>query len=353
MAKTSLKAGQAVVFSVLITLASVCLPLSLSAQSSTNAPPTPGPAAAATPTQPEQNPLTVPGLAAPLNERRPGADRGIRVDVDLALVNVTITDPYNRLVTGLEQENFRIFEDNVEQDVAHFSNEDVPVSIGVIFDLSGSMANKVDKSRLAALQFFKTANPQDEFFLVSFNDRAQLVSPFTSSIEDLQTRLMFTAAHGRTAMLDAIYLGLSQMKGARNTKRALLIISDGGDNHSRYSERDIRNYVKEADVQVYAIGIYDPSGNRATPEEVSGPSLLGDLTDMTGGRTFPVANLNDLPDIAIKISMELRNQYVLGYKPSNRAHDGKWRKLKIKLRPPKGLPPLNVYAKSGYLAPNR
>lgn len=353
VARSSLRAGLAVVFSVLILLALFCFPRSLSAQGSANAPSPPGPAPAAIPAQPGQNPLTVPGLSPPPNERRLGAERGIRVDVDLALINVTITDPYNRLVTGLESENFRIFEDNIEQEVAHFSNEDVPASIGVIFDLSGSMANKVDKSRLAALQFFKTANPQDEFFLVSFNDRAQLVSPFTSSIEDLQTRLMFTAAHGRTAMLDAIYLGLSQMKGACNTKRALLIISDGGDNHSRYSERDIRNFVKEADVQVYAIGIYDPSGNRATPEEVSGPSLLGDLTDMTGGRTFPVANLNDLPDIAIKISMELRNQYVLGYKPSNRAHDGKWRKLKIKLRPPKGLPPLNVYAKSGYLAPNR
>jgi Ca-activated chloride channel family protein len=334
-------------------LAALCFSATLFAQGATSNPePTAPPAGPAT-APPGQNPMTVPGLPAPADERRLGPDRGIRVDVDLALINVTITDPYNRLVTGLEVENFRIFEDNIEQEVAHFSNEDVPVSIGVIFDLSGSMANKVDKSRLAALQFFKTANPQDEFFLVSFNDRAQLVSPFTTSIEDLQTRLMYTAAHGRTAMLDAIYMGLSQMKGARNTKRALLIISDGGDNHSRYSERDVRNFVKEADVQVYAIGIYDPSGSRSTPEEQSGPSLLGDLTDMTGGRTFPVANLNDLPDIAIKISMELRNQYVLGFRPSNRQHDGKWRKLKIKLRPPKGLPPLNVYAKSGYLAPSR
>jgi len=273
--------------------------------------------------------------------------------VDLALVNVTITDPYNRLVTGLDMENFRVFEDNTEQEIAHFSNEDVPVSIGVILDLSGSMANKIDKSRLAALQFFKTANPQDEFFLVSFNDRAQLVSPFTTSIEELQSHLMYTAAHGRTAMLDAIYLGLSQMKGARNSKRALLIISDGGDNHSRYSERDIQNFVKEADVQLYAIGIYEAAGSRPTPEEASGPALLSDVTDLTGGRTFTVSNLNDLPDIAIKISMELRNQYVLGYRPSNKQHDGKWRKIKIKLRPPKGLPPLNVYAKSGYFSPGR
>jgi Ca-activated chloride channel family protein len=353
VARRTLRAGPAIILIVLILLAALCSPSTLFAQGATSNPEPPAAAPGPAPPLPGQNPLTVPGLPAPADERRLGPERGIRVDVDLALINVTITDPYNRLVTGLEAENFRIFEDNIEQEVAHFSNEDVPVSIGVIFDLSGSMANKVDKSRLAALQFFKTANPQDEFFLVSFNDRAQLVSPFTMSIEDLQTRLMYTAAHGRTAMLDAIYMGLSQMRGARNTKRALLIISDGGDNHSRYSERDVRNFVKEADVQVYAIGIYDPSGSRSTTEEQGGPTLLGDMTDMTGGRTFPVANLNDLPDIAIKISMELRNQYVLGFRPSNRQHDGKWRKLKIKLRPPKGLPPLNVYAKSGYLAPSR
>lgn len=353
VARKSLRAGPSVIFHALILLAALCFPILLFAQGESSSPPPAPPPPSANPAPQEQNPLSVPSLTGPISAKRAGADRGIHVDVDLALINVTITDPYNRLVTGLEAENFRIFEDSIEQEVAHFSNEDVPVSIGVIFDLSGSMANKVDKSRLAALQFFKTANPQDEFFLVSFNDRAQLVSPFTSSIEDLQTRLMFTAAHGRTAMLDAIYLGLSQMKGARNTKRALLIISDGGDNHSRYSEKDIRSFVKEADVQIYAIGIYESAGNRPTPEEESGPSLLGDLTDMTGGRTFPVADMNQLPDIAIKISMELRNQYVLGFKPSNKQHDGKWRKLKIRLRPPKGLPPLNVYAKSGYLAPSR
>ncbi len=279
-------------------------------------------------------------------------DRSIRVDVDLVLVNVTVTDPFNRLVTGLEQESFRVFEDNNEQEVVHFSSEDVPISIGVIFDLSGSMSNKVDKARLAAVQFFKTANPQDEFFLVSFNDRAELTSRFTNSVEELQTRLMYTAARGRTALLDAIYLGLSQMRGAHNAKRALLIISDGGDNHSRYNENDIKNFVKEADVQLYAMGIYDPLGYRnRTPEELNGPSLLTELTEMTGGRVFPVENLNDLPDVATKIGMELRNQYVLGYKPNNRQRDGRWRKIKVKLRPPKGLPPLNTYAKTGYYAP--
>jgi Ca-activated chloride channel homolog len=279
--------------------------------------------------------------------------QGLKLDVDLALVNVTVTDPYNRLVTGLDPDNFRVYEDNIEQEVVTFSSEDVPISIGVIFDMSGSMTNKIGKAREAAIQFFKTANPQDEFFLVSFNERAELTSAFTNSVEDLQSRMMLAAPKGRTALLDAIYLGLSQMRGAKNGKRALLILSDGGDNHSRYNESDIKRLVKEADTQLYAIGIFDPLGYRnRTPEELNGPSLLSEVTEMTGGRVFAVENLNDLPDIASKIGMELRNQYVLGYRPSNKAHDARWRKIKIKLRAPKGLPPLNVYSKTGYYAPS-
>jgi Ca-activated chloride channel family protein len=272
-------------------------------------------------------------------------------DVDLALVNITVTDPYNRLVTGLESDNFRIFEDNIEQEVVTFSAEDVPISIGVIFDYSGSMSNKIAKAREAAVQFFKTANPQDEFFLVSFNERAELTSTFTNSVEDLQSRMMLTLPKGRTALLDAIYLGLSQMRGAHNAKRALLILSDGGDNHSRYSENDIKRLVREADTQLYAIGIFDQLAYRSTTEEISGPSLLSEITDLTGGRVFGVQKLEELPDIASKIGMELRNQYVLGYRPSNKARDARWRKIKIKLREPKGLPPLSVYARSGYYAP--
>jgi len=280
-------------------------------------------------------------------------NRLIRTNVSLALVNVTVTDPYNRLVTGLEPDNFRVFEDNVEQEIASFSSEDVPISIGVVFDVSGSMGNKIGKAREAAVQFFKTANTADEFFLVSFNERAELTSEFTNSVEDLQSRMALTATKGRTALLDAIYLGLSQMRGARNAKRALLIISDGGDNHSRYNENDIKRLVKEADTQLYAIGIFDPLGYRSrTPEELNGPSLLTDVTDMTGGRVFSVERIEDLPDIATKIGMELRNQYVLGYRPSNKTHDARWRKVKVKLRPPRGLPPLSVYAKTGYYAPS-
>jgi Ca-activated chloride channel family protein len=276
----------------------------------------------------------------------------IRMDVNIVLVNLTVTDPYNRLVTGLEKDNFRVFEDNTEQEVAYFSSEDVPTSIGVVFDMSGSMSDKASKSREAAVEFFKTANPQDEFSLITFNDRAELTSRFTSSVEDLQSRMMFTAAHGRTALLDAIYLGLSQMKSAHNAKRALLIISDGGDNHSRYSETDIRNFVKEADVQLYAMGIFDAAGYRRTAEEMQGPTLLSELCELTGGRVFPVDSLDALPDIATKIGMELRNQYVLGYRSSDQTKDGRWRKIKVKMRPPRGLPPLNVYARTGYFAPD-
>jgi Ca-activated chloride channel family protein len=278
----------------------------------------------------------------------------IHLDVDIALVNITVTDPHDRMVTGLEPENFRVFEDNVEQEVVNFSSEDVPISIGVILDLSGSMTNKVGKAKEAAIEFFKTANPQDEFFLVGFNAHAELLSPFTDSVEDLQSRMLSASPKGRTALLDAIYLGLSEMKRAHIARRALLIISDGGDNSSRYNEKDIKRLVREAETQLYSIGIFDQlEGRNQTPEELNGLTLLTEATELTGGRVFAVENPNELPDIAAKIGMELRNQYILGYHPSNKVRDARWRKIKVKLRAPKGLPPLTAYAKTGYYAPSR
>lgn len=274
----------------------------------------------------------------------------IQVEVDLVLVNVTITDPMNRLVTGLEKDNFAVFEGNVSQYIKHFSSEDAPVSLGVIFDMSGSMSNKIEKSREAVVEFLKTANPQDEFFLVTFADRPEMLADFTKSVEEIQGQMVYTVPKGRTALLDAIYLGMSKMRRAEHSKKALLIISDGGDNRSRYTDGEIKNLVKEADVQLYAIGIYDL--NPPTPEEVSGPSLLSEITETTGGRSFPIYDVNELADVATKIGIELRNQYVIGYKPTNPARDGKWRKIKVKLIPPKGLPPLHVYAKTGYYAPS-
>jgi Ca-activated chloride channel homolog len=275
--------------------------------------------------------------------------RPLKVDVDLVLVPVTITDPMNRLVTGLDKENFQLFEGNATQQIRTFSAEDAPVSLGVIFDSSGSMSSKMERAKDAVVEFFKTANPQDEFFMITFSDEPEEVSDFTSSVDEIQNKLVFAVPRRRTALLDAIYMGVSKMRQAKYPKKALLIISDGGDNHSRYTEGEIRSLVKEADVMIYAIGIYDRYASAV--EERLGPQLLSDITELTGGRAFTIDNPNDLGDVATKIGVELRNQYVLGYRPTKVMHDGKWRKIKVKLLPPKGLPPLRVYARTGYYAP--
>ncbi|HTQ54535.1 MAG TPA: VWA domain-containing protein [Bryobacteraceae bacterium] len=278
----------------------------------------------------------------------------IRVDSTLVLIPVTVTDPLNRFVTGLEKDNFRIFEDKVEQQLLQFSSEDAPISVGIVFDCSGSMGNKLVKSRDAVAQFFKTANPDDEFFLVEFNDRADLAIKFTTNLEEIQNRLTFSQSRGKTALLDAIYLSLHQMKKAKNARKAILIISDGGDNNSRYTETEIKNLVREADVQIYAIGIFEPAASRGrTPEELAGPGLLSEIAEQTGGRHFPVENLNELPDIAAKIGIELRNQYIIGYSPKNTERNGKYRRVQVKLVQPRGLPPLRAFWRMGYYAPTQ
>ncbi len=273
----------------------------------------------------------------------------IRMNVDLVLVPVTVTDPMNRLVTGLEKEDFQIYENNKEEKIRSFAAEDAPVSIGIIFDLSGSMTSKLIRARESILQFIKTANPQDEFFVIGFNDRPELIEDFTASVEDIQARLATVRAGHRTALLDAIYYGVAKMRDARHERKALLVVSDGGDNRSRYTEGEVRSQVREADVEIYSIGIFDPYA--PTPEERTGPQLLEDLSDVTGGRLFRVDDIDEMGDIAEKISTELRNQYVIGYRPQDLTRDGKWRKVKVKVNPPQGLPPLTIYARTGYYAP--
>ena len=282
-------------------------------------------------------------------ERGPAS---LRIDTTLVQINVTVTDPLNRFVTGLEKEHFKLFEDKVEQSILQFSSEDAPLSIGLVFDTSGSMGPKLQKSRQAAAQFFKTANPEDEFFLIEFNDRPELVVPFTADTEEIQNRLTFAQSKGRTALLDGVYMAMNQMKKARNPRKAILIISDGGDNNSRYTESEIKNTVREADVQIYGIGIFEPMGARGrTPEELSGPGLLSEVAELTGGRSYNVENLNELADIAAKIGIELRNQYVLYYTSKNQARDGKYRHVNVKLVQPRGLPPLKAFFRLGYYAP--
>jgi Ca-activated chloride channel family protein len=275
----------------------------------------------------------------------------IRVDVNLVLIPLTVTDPLNRLVTGLEQKEFFLYENSSQQQIKSFSAEDSPVSIGIIMDLSGSMTNKVVRARESIIEFLRTSNPQDEFFIIGFNDRPELIEDFTSSIDDIEARLQTVRAGHRTALLDAIYYGVNKMKQARYDRKAILIVSDGGDNRSRYTENEVRNLVRESDTELFAIGIFDAYA--ATTEERNGPLLLHDLSEETGGQLFRVDDISDMTDIATKISAELRNQYVIGYKPSDAKRDGKWRKVKVKLVPPPGLPPLTVHARTGYYAPSQ
>jgi Ca-activated chloride channel homolog len=278
----------------------------------------------------------------------------IRADTSLVQINVTVSTPLGQVVTAMEQEHFRLFEDKVEQKIATFSSEDSPITVGLVFDVSGSMGTKLAKSRQAAAQFFKTANPEDEFFLIQFSDAPEVAVSVTRETEDIQTRLAFTNAKGRTALLDGVYLALHEIKKGKNPRRAILILSDGGDNSSRYTETEIRNLVRESDVQIYAIGIFEPvNGRGRTAEEMAGPGLLSDLAEQTGGRHFPVENLNDLPDIAAKIGVELRSQYLLGFHSTNPAKDGKFRRVEVKLNQPRGLPPLKAYYRTGYYAPTQ
>ena len=273
----------------------------------------------------------------------------IRKDVDLVLVPVTITDTIGRLVTGLDQSSFQVFEGKQQQEIRHFSSEDAPVSLGIIFDASGSMKDKMERAREAVLEFCKTANPQDEFFMITFSDRPQLAADFTSRIADVENNLVSIAAKGRTALLDAIYLGVNKMREAKYARKALLVISDGGDNRSRYTAHEIKSLVREADVMIYAIGTYDR--NFQTQEELLGPELLDQVASATGGRAFALDNPNQLPEAAGYIGRELRNQYVLGYRPAPAPRAGKWHKIKVTLKIPKGLPSLLVKAKPGYYAP--
>jgi len=308
----------------------------------------PPPPAAATPATGAPAGAEVPA-ATGTNALKAGPGARLAMNVDLVLVPVTITDPMNRLVTGLERDDFFLYENNSLQKLKTFSCEDAPVSIGIIMDLSGSMTSKLIRSRDSILQFMKTANPQDEFFVIGFNDRPELIEDFTSSVEDIEARLQTVRAGHRTALLDAIYYGMDKMKTARNERKALLVVSDGGDNRSRYTEGEVKAQVRESDVEIYSIGIFDPYA--PTTEERMGPVLLNDLSEETGGRMFRVDDLADMGDIAVKISTELRNQYVLGYNPTSMQRDGKWRKVKVKLVPPQGLPPLTVHARTGYYAP--
>jgi Ca-activated chloride channel homolog len=278
----------------------------------------------------------------------------IRVDTMLVLVPVTVTDASNRYVLGLEKQNFRVFEDSTEQTVKQFSGEDAPLSVGLIVDTSGSIGDKLDICRQAVLQFLKTMNAGDEAFLVEFSDRAQLIAGLTRDTQQIANKLSAAEAGGTTALFDGLYVGLKEMKNAHNPRKTLLVISDGGDNSSIFSAKEILQISREADVQIYAMGVFEPVASVGLSlAELAGPRLLAGISEQTGGRAFAAARLSELPGIAARIGIELRNQYVLAYSPANQAKNGKYRKVEVKLAQPEGITGLKARWRLGYYAPTQ
>jgi Ca-activated chloride channel family protein len=280
-----------------------------------------------------------------------GTDVTLRVDTTLVQIPVAVTDTLNRFVLGLQKEDFRLIEDGVEQDIIHFSGDDAPFSVGLVMDESGSMDYKMRNAMAAISQFLKTMNRDDEAFLVEFGDSASVSVGFTPNPVEIEAALKNAKPGGLTAMLDAIHLALREMKKAKNPRKAIVIVSDGGDNHSRFTSSEIESLVREADVQIYAMGVFEPVLTfAASPDDISGPKLLSEIATQTGGRAFSASLTSDLPSVASRIAVELRNQYVLGYYPKNDAKDGKYRHVEVKLGQPKGMSQLKAHWRLGYYA---
>lgn len=277
----------------------------------------------------------------------------LRVDVDYVLVPVTVRDALNRPVLDLKGNNFNVYEDDEQQKIQVFWKDDAPISVGLILDFSQSMSNKFEMERAAVKEFFNNANPQDDYFVIAVSDRPKLIADSTDSIEDLQQKMGMATPNGSTALLDAIWVGVRKLHSARHQRRALLIISDGGDNHSYYNSKQIRKMAQEADVMMYSIGIFDnmPVPVFKTIEEKLGKRLLTGITELTGGYTIAADNRDRVPEIAAEISQQLRQQYILAYRPRRTLPNGKWRKIKVQVIVPGSSSPLHVDYKKGYIAP--
>jgi Ca-activated chloride channel homolog len=275
----------------------------------------------------------------------------VRLSRDLITLNVSVTDPRGRHVSGLSPLCFEIFDDKVKQEIAFFGFSDAPVTIGVVYDVSGSMKNRIGRSLHALRRFIEASHRDDEYFLLGFNNRVSLLRDFTTSGEQIATSLTLASPDGRTALYDAVLMGIEKAKTGRHDKRALLIISDGQDNSSRYTFSELRDAVREADVQLYAIGITDPMHELELGPY--GEAIIEELVRTTGGRAYFPTSDTELLDICTQIALELRNQYTVGYYPSTDIRDGRWHKIKVKLRPPEGLPRLVPRTRDGYMGLRR
>jgi Ca-activated chloride channel family protein len=279
-----------------------------------------------------------------------------RASSQLVLVPITVTDHYGKTIEGLRQENFTVLDDQAAQQIVSFSTGDAPCSIGLILDVSGSMRDSLNTVKEVTRAFLGTANPEDEFLLLTVSTNPEPLSGFTKDVVALERSIDSARPGGATALIDTVYLGLTRMRNAGRPRRALLILSDGMDNHSRYSKSELMRMALEADVQIYTIvadGLADgtlpfrpvmvrkPWDNR---DESQGRSLLEDLADKTGGLHFRVRKDFSASQAALKAGQAIRNQYVIGYQPADPGDNGKWHRVRVKL----DVPHLNVYARNGY-----
>ena len=285
------------------------------------------------------------GATLPALQSRP-----LRVDVNLVLVPVTVIDPMNHPVIDLPRQNFSLLEAGVPQEIRYFSHEDAPISVALVLDYSGSMENKAEFVNQAVEQFFQYAHPDDDYYVIAVSQHPMLVADASQSTNTILAHLASTAPHGMTALYDSIYLAVNKLRTSRYKRRAMVIVSDGGDNASRYNLKEIKSILAESDVLTYSIGLFDDVPFLVKPlEERFGRKWLDDVTRVSGGRNIPADDRRDIPKIAGIISREIRSQYVLGYSPSDANKDGKWRKISVKLvdHPDQ----MHVHFKEGYAAP--
>jgi Ca-activated chloride channel family protein len=285
-----------------------------------------------------QDAIAVPRPAEIRYDRGKEVATAIRTEVKLVLIPVSVTDPYQRPVLDLKTQNFRVFEDGAEQKISKLSLEEEPVSVGMVFDASNSMRHKLGNSRQALAEFLRSSTPGDEFSLWKFGSRPEPVCLFTMDGEEIEDGLSRIQPHGYTSLFDALYLALNQMKRASLGTKALLVLSDGGDNNSRYTEQEIKTMVREADVRIFSISIMDRS------------PVLERISDESGGRAYRAHKLGELPEMATRLSAEIHSRYVLGYVPQNVQNDGKYRRVTVKLVPEVSTPPLHVAWRHGYYA---
>ncbi len=275
-------------------------------------------------------------VAAAQHAPAPYPKPDLRVDVALATIPVTVTDSRGTPVAGLDRDHFRLFVDGVEQKIAFVAGEDVPVSVCLVFDLSSSMREKITVASQGVMSLLRSFDqPDDEFALVVFNERPKVAAAFTRDAGEIEQKLFHARTQGRTSLFDAIHLAMAQLRMAHTRRRVMVIVSDGGDNHSRRTKADVQRDLRESDVQIQAMSLRLNDGSLRSMlalEEQNGPLLLAELAGETGGRHVDLMSLKDLPATCARIARELHNQYVLGYVPQ--AHDGSLHRVKIMVTVP-------------------